>query len=230
MLGKNISKWRIESKYYTNFEELEIVGGTKRLEKHNHYPRILIRRTGNTLCCALLNEKALTESTLYSCWSNFSSISNKYLISLLNSKILDYYIKKLMITNQQGFPQILMTDLALLPVIIPRENCNVFLDKLVDYTILSFDKLNDNFFERLINAIVYELYLPKEVTAAGANVLCHLQNLPDIQPLIEKGETEKALKTIENIYKELSDPKHPVSMAMVKMRKIPEVKLIEGKE
>lgn len=230
LLGKNISKWKIESKYYTNFEELEIVGGTKRLEKHNHYPRILIRRTGNTLCCALLNEKALTESTLYSCWSNSSSISNKYLISLLNSKILDYYIKKLMITNQQGFPQILMTDLALLPVIIPRENCNDFLDKLVDYTILSFDKLNDNFFERLINAIVYELYLPKEVTVAGANVLCHLQNLPDIQPLIEKDETEKALKTIENIYKELSSPNHPVNAAMFKMDTIEEIRIIEGKQ
>lgn len=135
-----------------------------------------------------------------------------------------------MITNQQGFPQILMTDLALLPVIIPRENCNDFLDKLVDYTILSFDKLNDNFFERLINAIVYELYLPKEVTVAGANVLCHLQNLPDIQPLIEKDETEKALKTIENIYKELSSPNHPVNAAMFKMDTIEEIRIIEGKQ
>ncbi|MBA4417127.1 MAG: hypothetical protein C0392_04345 [Syntrophus sp. (in: bacteria)] len=35
--------------------------------------------------------------------------------------------------------------------------------------------------------------------------------------------------TIENTYRELSDPTHPVSIAMAKMRDIPEIRIIEGK-
>lgn len=116
LLGKNITKWNIKSKYFTTFESLNIVGGTKAKYKHDIYPRILIRRTGDTLCCAYLDEPALTESTLYSCWSTDSLIDTKYIFALLNSTLLDYYNKNLNITNQQGFPQILMTDLQLLPI------------------------------------------------------------------------------------------------------------------
>lgn len=116
LLGKNISRWTILSKYFTNYDNLQIIGGTKKIINYNQVPRILIRRTGNTLCCAYLEKPSLTESTLYSCWSNSQKFSNKFLIGLLNSKVLDYYSKVLFITNQQGFPQILMTDLEQLPI------------------------------------------------------------------------------------------------------------------
>ena len=99
--------------------------------------------------------------------------------------------------------------------------------------------------------MVYELYLKEEVKAAGCKLLKHLTNLPDIAPLLEgvsrsdgggksgaenhpltpaSGGQEKALQTIEKACKELSDPTHPVSVAMAKMQEIPEVKLIEGKK
>ena len=38
------------------------------------------------------------------------------------------------------------------------------------------------------------------------------------------------LKTIEKVYKELSDTSHPVSVAMAKMQEIEEIKLIEGEK
>jgi len=122
LLGKSISKWIISRKYYTDYNMLEIIGGTKKIEKHNIFPRILIRRTGDTLCCAFLNEPALTESTLYSCWSLNSKITNEYILALLNAKLLDYYLKKIMITNKQAFPQVLMTDLENLPLKIANNN------------------------------------------------------------------------------------------------------------
>ncbi len=223
LLGKNISKWNIASKLYTNYEDLEIIGGTKKLEKHNHYPRILIRRTGDTLCCAYLNEKALTESTLYSCWSISAKISNKYLIGLLNSKLLDYYSKSLFITNQQAFPQILMTDLELLPIKIANTEFLSKFIKLIDYTLYS----KHSFMERLIDTMVYELYLPDEIKSANAEVLKHLTDLPEMK---EDWSDEKKLRTIEKVYDELSDPKHPVSIAMFKMDTIEEIRIIEGKQ
>ena len=118
ILGKNISKWSIDSYFYTDYSELRIVGGTKKIEKHNTYPRIVIRRTGDELCCAMLNCQCLTESTLYSCWPKESHFNIDYLYGLLNSKLLNYYNYHKNVTNQQGFPQILLTDLQSLPIII----------------------------------------------------------------------------------------------------------------
>jgi len=159
LLGKNISKWAIISKFYTNYEAITIIGGTKKISKHNHNPRILIRRTGDTLCCAFLDEPALTESTLYSCWSILPDISDIYLLSLLNSKLLDYYNKQLFITNQQGFPQIVMTDLELLPIKV-AENQQPFIEKT--NTILAAKKVNPkvdvSILEAEIDSLVYNLY------------------------------------------------------------------------
>jgi len=161
LFGKNISKWSINSEFYTNYSQLEIIGGTKRIEKHDKHPRILIRRTGDTLCCAFLNEKALTESTLYSCWSTSNEISTKEILGILNSKLLDYYNKNLFITNQQGFPQILMTDLELLPIKIPNKDFKKGFVSLIDKILSAKEKNPDAdtiALEKQIDELVYKLY------------------------------------------------------------------------
>jgi len=154
LFGKNISKWFINSKCFTDYENLEIIGGTKKLEKHQQVPRILIRRTGDTLCCAFLEEPALTESTLYSCWSVSEKVDNKYLFALLNSKLLNYYNKENNITNQQAFPQILMTDLENLPIKI-TENQQPIINLVTE---ILENPTRKNELEKGIDKLVYELY------------------------------------------------------------------------
>jgi len=44
----------------------------------------------------------------------------------------------------------------------------------------------------------------------------------------EERTDEKKLEVIENVYKELSDPSHPVSIAMARQKTVPEVRIIEG--
>ncbi|MDY0093088.1 MAG: TaqI-like C-terminal specificity domain-containing protein [Candidatus Vecturithrix sp.] len=159
LLGKSISKYAIIKEYYTHYADLTIAGGTKKKEKHDFYPRILIRRTGDSLCCAFLEKPALTESTLYSCWSNDGKISSKYLLALLNSKLLTYYIQKLMITNKQAFPQILMTDLESLPIKISN-NQKFFID-LVDQILAAKQRdpaADTSALEAEIDRLVYALY------------------------------------------------------------------------
>jgi hypothetical protein len=147
ILGKNISKWSVDSYFYTDYSELEIIGGTKKIEKHNTYPRIVIRRTGDELCCAMLDCKCITESTLYSCWPKENQLNIYYLYGLLNSKLLNYYNYHKNVTNQQGFPQILMTDLQSLPIKIG--------DKKQLNCIANFAK-NKN--QEKIDRLVYHLY------------------------------------------------------------------------
>ncbi len=113
---------------------------------------------------------------------------------------------------------------------------NAVLDTIIDYILYLQNNQNNSgeklsiCFERLIDYVVYELYFEEKVNIIAANILCHLDNLPDIQPLIEKGDTEKPLKIIEKVYQELSASDHPVNMAMARMQEIEEVQIIEGKK
>lgn len=166
LLGKSISKWIVKTPYYTDYNRLTIIGGTKKKSKHDVAPRILIRRTGDTLCCLIIDNPALTESTLYSCWSTDDSIDNRYLIGILNSTLLDFYNKKKNITNQQGFPQILMTDLQDLPIKVATHVQQQPIIALVDQ-IISKKKQNPeadiSLLEHEIDLLVYDLYsLTKE--------------------------------------------------------------------
>ena len=147
--------------FFADYNSLTIIGGTKKKAKHDVAPRIVIRRTGDTLCCSLLEKAALTESTLYSCWSKDSLIDNKYLIAVLNSTLLDFYNKKKNITNQQGFPQILMTDLQGLPIKVVSKSQQQPIITLVD-RILEAKKLDPqsdtSVLEAEIDRLVYDLY------------------------------------------------------------------------
>lgn len=167
LLGKNISKWRIDSCLYTDYNDLVIVGGTKKLEKHNHAPRILVRRTGDSLCCAFLTKPALTESTLYSVWSINSKYSDLFLFGILNSKLLNHYNKIKNITNQQGFPQILMTDLESLPI----KNSNEIVMPAIEVLSNLLQADQDNIFERVLDALVFNLYFPDHMKERGIDVL-----------------------------------------------------------
>ncbi len=172
LLGKSISKWSVGQIYYTDYKKLVIVGGTKRREMYNHVPRILIRRTGNSFCCTLLERMALTESTIYSCWSNSELLDNKYLIALLNSKLFDYYLKKLLVTNVQAFPQILMTDLEELPIKIvsidEQKQIIALVDRIFEvtqnttYSHNQFKKDMVERFEKEIDDLVYKIYYVNE--------------------------------------------------------------------
>jgi adenine-specific DNA-methyltransferase len=156
LLGNCISKWNINKNFYANYSKLSIIGGTKLKTKHDVFPRILIRRTGDFLCCAYLTEPALTESTLYSCWSIDANTHNLFVLGILHSKIVDYYIKNKLVTNPQAFPQILMTDLQSLPIPKPTTDLHNSIQLLVEQRLGNSENLLK--LEAQIDRLVYELY------------------------------------------------------------------------
>lgn len=160
LYGNSISKYSINKKYYTNYDNLTIIGGTKVKKKYEKIPRILIRRTGDYLCCAWLDYPAYNESTLYSCYS-ISEIDTKYLFALLNSKLLTYYVRLCFITNKQAFPQILMTDLEEIPIALCDKKNQKSIIKLVE-KIIKLKECNPNAeiteFEKEIDKFVFSLY------------------------------------------------------------------------
>jgi len=155
LLGNCISKWSINKYFYTDNNQLKIIGGTKLKSKHDIFPRILIRRTGDYLCCAYLDEPALTESTLYSCWSIKDNIDNLFILGVLHSKLADYYIKNKLVTNPQAFPQILMTDLQSMPIPNPSNVIHNAIKDLVSSKLFTNSSID---IDGNIDQLVYQLY------------------------------------------------------------------------
>ncbi len=56
-------------------------------------------------------------------------------------------------------------------------------------------------------------------------ILKHLTDLPELK---NAWNNEQKLAVIENLYRELSNPSHPVSIAMKRMQDIREIRIIEG--
>jgi len=142
------------------------------------------------------------------------------------------FIRKLYEKNvQEGgrvFPQVKLEKLKPIPIkVISLESQRPFfiLYKYIELLKLESTHSYPNFFESLIDAMVYELYFPEEIKAADAEILKHVINLPELK---DDWSDEKKLKTIEEVYKEFSNPKHPVSIAMEKQKNVPEVRIIKG--
>jgi type I restriction-modification system DNA methylase subunit len=151
----------------------------------------------------------------------------EFILALINSKVINWYYANSFSNNSELTVNISKTFLEKLPIIDFAADKNQSIKKLVQYVIsLKKNELDSSFFERLIDAAVYEMYLPELVKASNSEVLKHLTKLPDF----EVEDAENASKAIDKIYKELSDPKHPVSKAMENMDGIEEIRIIEGKK
>ncbi|MBL7894518.1 MAG: N-6 DNA methylase [Bacteroidia bacterium] len=178
----------------------------------------LERRIKSYLC---LGEFICSDTTNYM-FSVKNNISNKFLLALLNSKVIDYFFKYYNTTNH-----IPIGEVRKIPFVFLDETLQEPFIKISNY-ILSLKRFNkdSSFFERLIDAMVYELYLPNAIRKGKCEVLKHLGNLPELK----EGEGEKNLKMIERVYKELSYSKHPVNQAIDKMDGVEEIRIIEGKK
>jgi uncharacterized protein YlaN (UPF0358 family) len=118
-----------------------------------------------------------------------------------------------MITNKQAFPQILMTDLELLPIIVSDRKSQVVLSVIVKY-ILHLKKLGEKvtindfvpnshlvqLFEEVIDAMVYELYFEEDFKKAGIEFMKYAQR--DFESIEGKSEKE-AIAIIEKAYQTL---------------------------
>jgi len=153
------------------------------------------------------------------------NLDKKYLLGLFNSRLLNFVFSKFSTnSNVNGY------EIDNLPIILNNKFINP-ISKSVEYTIFNNHSIKikkntySTYFEDLIDAMVYELYFSEEIKSAGAEVLEHLTNLPELK---DDWSDEKKLEVIEKVYKEISDPKHPVYIAMEKQKTVPEVRIIEG--
>lgn len=170
LLGNCMKRYNYHYDKYAEYEKLEIIGGTRNLSKHTSIPRLLIRRTGSSLCATYSDKQELIESTIYILRSD--KVNLKFLLGLINSKLLSFYLSKRLITNSQGFPQVLMGQLEQLPIVTTSEKYQNEIAQSVEQLlqlnqekeeiklqtkVLQLESKID-YCESRINEIVYQLY------------------------------------------------------------------------
>lgn len=155
----------------------------------------------------------------------------KYLTALLNSKLCAYQLSQT--APRTGMGDLIISVQALEPLLVyyPEQHEEEIVETLVDYVFeLKQRKTAENimmcnYFERVIDAVIYEFYFDRETTENDCCILKHLDCLPDIQ---SKTKTER-IELIHDVFNELNDNVHPVRNALFKMDTIPVIAAIEDK-
>jgi len=114
---------------------------------------------------------------------------------------------------------------------IPNANTlhQSFTTLIVDY-LLEWNKhkekntVESKFFESVLDTIVFELFLEKEIKSAGKEILKHLG---DLKPITEDMSEEEKLAIIQSEFERLYDPNHPVRFAIETLDSVEEVRTIK---
>ncbi len=151
----------------------------------------------------------------------------KYVVCILSSRYSYSSLNKNIDRSINIIKTLSVADLKSITIPVISHNRQEPFIKLCNYVMnVGIDLQATIFFERLIDAMAYELFFPRAIKTNNAEVIKYLQNLDD---LVENDE-EKNKRLIERQYKELSDSKHPISSALLKLLNIDEVNVIEGRE
>jgi tRNA1(Val) A37 N6-methylase TrmN6 len=130
--GENITNFRILNKCYYEFEKQNIKGGTKDIKKLTYSPKIIVRKTGNKIIAALDKDGLIIEQSLYGIINLNPKFSYKYILGILNSKLMHWYYLNFLITNLNSTPQIKKYSLNQIPIKFCEAERQDKIEKLVD--------------------------------------------------------------------------------------------------
>jgi len=162
-----------------------------------------------------------------------SSFSYRYLLGLLNSKLLDYYLQNHSSKFQNGYFSYAKRFIENVPIKLATEKAMGHVENLVDYVLFCRSQLADvelqsvgSYFEQMINAIVYELYFTKELEKAGCKIIDHIPLLTLLDTF--KNEIAK-IDYLKSLFHEVYNKHHAVRAALFKLDSLEEIAVIEGK-
>jgi adenine-specific DNA-methyltransferase len=117
--GENIERYRIKGNKYYDISSENIIGGTKDPRKLLAKDKILVRKTGNRIVAALDSCGYAPEQSLYGIMIKNPDFSAKYVLAILNSRLMEEYYRGFLITNANSTPQLKKMDLDGIPI----KNC-----------------------------------------------------------------------------------------------------------
>lgn len=244
--GKHLSRYYLsDTDVWVNYKP-EVMMSNEILRKEGKRPglwmrdekifkreKILSRFVAKEIIATYDNGGKYYEHTLHSTHILNKKFKTKYVLAIFNSNVIKFYYRN---TNSQGgdiFPQVRISSVEKLPIKTVDFSIQNVLVTLVDYVLLlkkvGADISISNYFERLIDASVYEIYFSESVKLVNAEVIIHLMELKSISNTDDETSIKNDLNTIKLAYKTLTSTQHQVDAALLKLKNVKEVQLIEGK-
>jgi hypothetical protein len=190
--------------------------------------KILIKKTlmSNTrLSTAFFDTKLAFATDTIGIVTNRSGFLPQYLLCILSSRYcFNKFYKKYTHTTSEETKTIILNDIRNISIpIISLKEQRIFgtLAELILNANIGVE--SRYFFERLIDALVYEIFFSLKFKEAGIHVMKYLIDLPD---LINISDTNR-LKKIGAVYEDLSNPAHEISASLLKLLNIAEIQEIE---
>ncbi len=196
---------RAAATYWKEFETTKII-----------YPDIYAHQS-----FAWDTEKFYSTNTNY-----FIPTTEKWLTGLLNSRPVEWFYGLTSNSIQGGFLRAFSDYMKLIPIPKPSSTTEKIITNLVNGILLLTSLGNQHadmvaYLEQLIDALVYELYLPDILHAANR----HPEKIIEVDPPPE----HPTLENLQTYYARVYDPKHEIRKLVFYLNEIAEVKIIGGK-
>jgi len=179
--GRSIAKFCLLKKYFFEFQDDNITGRTRDEIKLGKKEKILLRKTGSEIIATYDNNAIYPEQSLYFLYD--IKDNPLFLLGVLNSKLINWYYCNRLVTNEDSTPQLKNIDLDNIPIPSLSKKQQPIIILLVDYILYLKNAENPpvsnmvnneviaSYFEKVIDACVYELYFEEEIKAAQVDVL-----------------------------------------------------------
>ncbi len=255
--GKSVKKFFIDTKFI-EFANKEILKSNSWKEEYYDEDTLITTKINDRYRVTIKPPKTIIGNNVIKLKYLEGNISSKALVILLNSKLMDYVIKKYVINYSELTVAFYDSITMFTPIKIPS-NQHPFIHLadillfLNQYHYDNFKSKNQenkeleekiSFFDELANCLVYELYLKEKLKT---NLLKLVENKlkdvdydnwiklefkEDLSPAEKKKKEEiekKNLEIIDKMFKELKNSKE-IENEMKKIKNHEWVKIIEGKE
>jgi adenine-specific DNA-methyltransferase len=172
--------------------------------------------------------------------SIFVSERARFLAGVVNSPVAFWFTRQVFATKQGGFFDFEPRYSSQWPIPPASDEEQMRIEGIVEYllglnrhfadnpaTQTTRDPLMLAYWERILNGLVYELYFPDEVHAAGLHLfdLTAAAKIPDVAKIPEP----ERLPRLRALFETLHDGSHPLRIALDKLQTLDTIRIIEGK-
>lgn len=193
-------------------------------------PKILYPDIAKRCEFAFDNHQLYPDCTLFL----IPSYSN-YHLGLLNSSTVQFFISQICPSVRGDFYRFKSIYVSQIPIVDATQEQQETIIKLVDFILFlkagtseneSRDQLMVSYFEQLIDALVYELYLPDEIHGAGREFFTPL--LAENLPALDEIKSDK-LSALRQIFERLFHKDQVIRQNIFFLDTIESIRIIEGK-
>lgn len=114
--GDSIGRYEIRKRYWFEFKPENITGRTTDKSKLGAIPKVLLRKTGDSILATFDDSGVFPEQSLYFLFNFRTKFNPMFLLGILNSKLMTAFYRAKAITNIKSIAQIKKVDLDALPI------------------------------------------------------------------------------------------------------------------